>query len=64
MLALARTSDAPRMDRAQAARALGADLAQLDRALAGGAHDTQDDAQGRVRGRGCAWIRPPPRCRC
>jgi len=46
MLALARTSGAPRMDRAEAARALGTDLAQLDRALAGHAHDTQDDAQG------------------
>ena len=46
MLALARASGAPRMDRAEAARALGADLAQLDHALACGAHDTQDDAQG------------------
>jgi conjugative relaxase-like TrwC/TraI family protein len=35
MLALARDSGAPRMDRAQAAQALGADLAQLDDALAG-----------------------------
>jgi conjugative relaxase-like TrwC/TraI family protein len=40
MVALARASGAPRMDRADAARALGADLAQLDRALAGGAQDT------------------------
>jgi conjugative relaxase-like TrwC/TraI family protein len=39
MVALARASGAPRMDRAQAARMLGADLRQLDRALAG-------DAQG------------------
>ena len=35
MLALARASGAPRMDRARAARALGADLAQLEDALAG-----------------------------
>jgi conjugative relaxase-like TrwC/TraI family protein len=42
MLAQARASGAPRMDRAQAARALGADLAQLDRALSGHAHDTHD----------------------
>jgi TrwC relaxase len=41
MVALARASGAPRMDRAQAARALGADLALLDRALAGGAQNTQ-----------------------
>jgi len=41
MLALARASGAPRMDRAQAARALGADLAQLDRALAGDTQNTQ-----------------------
>jgi conjugative relaxase-like TrwC/TraI family protein len=45
MLALARVGGAPRMVRADAARALGADLAQLDRALADGAHDTPDDAQ-------------------
>ena len=41
MLALARASAAPRMDRADAARALGADLAQLDRALAGGVQGVQ-----------------------
>jgi len=41
MLALARASGAPRMDHAQAARALGADLAQLEAALAAGAHDAQ-----------------------
>jgi hypothetical protein len=41
MVALARASGAPRMDRALAARALGADLAQLDRALAGDTRDTQ-----------------------
>ena len=39
MLALARAGGAPRLDRAEAARALGADLAQLDRALADGAPD-------------------------
>ena len=39
MVALARASGAPRMDRGEAARALGADLAQLDRALADGAPD-------------------------
>ena len=42
MLALARASGAPRMDRAHAARALGADLAQLEAALAGRAHDAPD----------------------
>jgi AAA domain len=41
MLALARARNAPRMDRAEAARALGADLAQLDRALAGHTQDAQ-----------------------
>ena len=51
MLALARATGAPRMDRAHAAHALGADLAQLDAALAGRAHDTPDarsaqDTQG------------------
>jgi conjugative relaxase-like TrwC/TraI family protein len=40
LVALARASGAPRMDHAQAARALGADPAQLDRALAGDAQDT------------------------
>jgi conjugative relaxase-like TrwC/TraI family protein len=42
MLALARASGAPRMDRAAAARALGADLAQLEAALA----DRAQDAHG------------------
>jgi conjugative relaxase-like TrwC/TraI family protein len=51
MLALARAAGAPRMDRAHAAAALGADLAQLDAALGGGAQDAPDsrsaqDAQG------------------
>jgi len=49
MLALARASGAPRMDRADAARALGADLAQLDRALAGRAPGTQDTQDRRTR---------------
>ena len=39
MLALARADDVPRLDRAQAARLLGADLAQLEAALAGRAQD-------------------------
>jgi hypothetical protein len=42
MVALARASGAPRMDRTEAARMLGADLAQLDRALAGDADDGHD----------------------
>ena len=49
MLALARADGAPRMDRAQAARALGADLAPLDRALTGHTHDTQDTQDRRTR---------------
>jgi conjugative relaxase-like TrwC/TraI family protein len=52
MLTLARASGAPRMSRADAARALGADLAQLDRGLAGSpAHDTQDAHDARTRTR-------------
>ena len=43
MVALARASGAPRLDRAEAARALGADLAQLDRALAGDAQDARGE---------------------
>ena len=42
MLALARATGAPRMTRADAAQALGADLAQLDAALAGRAPGAQD----------------------
>ena len=42
MLAQARASSAPRLTRAQAAHALGADPAQLDAALAGRADATQD----------------------
>ena len=43
MLAQASASGAPRMTRAQAARALGADPAQLEDALAGHADDTRDE---------------------
>jgi hypothetical protein len=48
MLAQARAAGAPRMTRADAARALGADLVQLEAALAGRAPDAQSaqDAQG------------------
>ena len=42
MVALARAAGAPRMARADAARALGADLAQLEHTLAGHADDPQD----------------------
>ena len=49
MLALARAGGAPRMDRAEAARALGADLAQLERALAGHAPSTRDAQGARTR---------------
>ena len=41
MLALARATGAPRMTRADAARTLGADLAQLEAALAGRAQDVR-----------------------
>jgi len=47
MLALARAIGAPRMTRAQAARALGADLAQLEAALAGRTHDAKDSHDAR-----------------
>jgi len=49
MLALARADGAPRMDRAEAARALGADLAQLDRALTGDTQNTPDTHDRRTR---------------
>jgi uncharacterized membrane protein len=42
MLAHARANGAPRMDRAPAAQALGADSEQLDNALTGRADDAQD----------------------
>jgi TrwC relaxase len=48
MVALARANGAPRMDRAEAARALGADLAQLDRALAGDVQGTRTQTGLRV----------------
>ena len=69
MLAVARASGAPRMDRAEAARALCADLAQLDRALAADAQNapgarTRRTRRARARARGCAPIKPPPRCQC
>jgi hypothetical protein len=48
MVAQARAGGAPRVDRAQAAHALGADPARLENALAGRAHDTREaqDAHG------------------
>jgi conjugative relaxase-like TrwC/TraI family protein len=49
MLALARAADAPRMTRAEAARALGADLTQLEAALAGHAPDAPDARGPRTR---------------
>ena len=49
MLALARGGGAPRMTRADAARALGADLAQLEAALAGRAHDAPGAPGARTR---------------
>ena len=45
MLALARADGAPRLTRADAARALGADLAQLEAVLAGHAQDVQRHAR-------------------
>ena len=45
MLAQARASDAPRLTRAQAAHALGADPERLDEALSGHANDAYTDAQ-------------------
>jgi len=42
-LTQARAAGAPRLTRAQAARALGADLTQLQDALAGRAHDTHEE---------------------
>jgi conjugative relaxase-like TrwC/TraI family protein len=49
MLALARAGGAPRLTRAAAARALGADLAQLERALADCARDAHDPQGPRTR---------------
>jgi conjugative relaxase-like TrwC/TraI family protein len=49
MLALARATGAPRMTRAQAARTLGADRAQLEAALASPAQDAQEARDTRTR---------------
>ena len=61
MVAQARAGGAPRMTRAEAARALGADLAQLEAALAGRAPRTRP---ARARAPACAKTRPPRRWRC
>ena len=61
MVARARAGGAPRMTRAEAARALGADLAQLEAALAGRAPGARPP---RARAPACAKIRPPRRWRC
>jgi hypothetical protein len=62
MLALARATGAPRMTRADAARTLGADHAQLETALADRAPNAQD-ARGERTRTGCARTRPPRRWR-
>ena len=49
MVALARASSAPRLDRAQATRLLGADLAQLEAALTGDAQDADGAHDQRTR---------------
>jgi conjugative relaxase-like TrwC/TraI family protein len=49
MLALAHANTAPRLIRAEAARALGADLAQLEDALTGPAQDARDTPIPRTR---------------
>ena len=63
MLALARASGAPRMDRAErragARRGPGA-----ARRRAGWRRAARRMRTVRARGPGCAWIRPRPRCRC
>ena len=51
MLAQASATGAPRLTRAQAAHALGADLAQLEDALTGRAHDTRETPDQRTRQR-------------
>ena len=61
MAAHARADGAPRMTRAQAAHALGADPARLEAALAGRAHDARATRRTRARAAGCARTRPPPR---
>ena len=60
MLALARAGGAPRMDRDDAARELGADLDQLEARWPA----PRRTRAMRAHGPGCAWIRPPPRCQC
>ena len=59
MLSQARASGAPRLTRAQAARALGADLARLPARWPA----TRQTQTRSARTRGCAKTRPPPRCR-
>ena len=59
MLAQARADGAPRLTRAQAARALGADPAQLDDALTGTRARRRTTS---AREPGCARTRPPRRC--
>ena len=59
MLAQARADGAPRLTRADAARALGADPERLEHALAGFAHDAHDAALRP----GCVGTRPRRRCR-
>ena len=61
MLAQARAEGAPRLTRDDAARALGADPARLEHALAGARARRARHAHADA---GCARIRPPRRCRC
>jgi hypothetical protein len=58
MAAQAAAQGAPRLTRAAAARALGADLERLEHALAGGADGAQRT------GSGCVRTRPRRCCRC
>jgi len=60
MLAQARAAGAPRLTRADAARALGADPERLEHALTGAAPGPPDARTAP----GCVRIRPPRRCRC
>ena len=65
MAAQASAGGAPRMTRAQAAHALGADPARLEDALAGRARarasrKTRATRRTRARAAGCARTRPPP----
>ena len=60
MLAQARADGAPRLTRADAARALGAEPERLEHALAGRAHATRTTRAPRP---GCARTRPRRRCR-